>query len=66
MCAVPDPAIRIDLRIGGLGQRTVSGLPVGQRGCGVDRRSDERVAKAHPRVDLEETRRLRRRGCLQP
>ena len=62
--AVPGAAIGIDVRIGRLRQHPVRALAI-LRGCRlVDRRAHERMAKPHPRADLEQTRLGRRRRGL--
>ena len=60
--AVPRSAIRIRLRIGRLGQRTVNRLPVGQRRGAIDRRAHERMMKPDLRGEFDQANRLRRRG----
>ena len=60
--AVPRPAIRICLRIGRFGQRTMDRLPVGQRRGTIDRRAHQRVMKPDLRSELDQADRLSRRG----
>ena len=57
---VPDPAIGIDLRIGGAGQRPVHRLPIRERRGPIDRRASQGVTKQHSGAELEQAVRLRR------
>ncbi len=57
---VPGAPVRVDLRVGRLRQRAVR-LPSPLGRCRpVDRRTHQRMAKAHPAVDLDQASRLRR------
>ena len=50
---MPYPALRVDLCISGCGQRQVGGAAIlGRRGP-IGRGANQRMAKAHPGVDLE-------------
>jgi hypothetical protein len=60
---VPGPTIRIDLRVGRLGQRAVHPPPLPRRCRPVQRRADQRMAKPHPAVDVDQPGRLRRLEC---
>jgi hypothetical protein len=57
---VPGPPVRIDSRVGGLGQRAVQLLPRLERCRPVGRRADQRMPEPHPRAELRQPR-LRRR-----
>jgi hypothetical protein len=63
---MPGPAIGIDLRIDGLGQRPVRPLAIISRRGPVGRRAHERMPEPHPRADLEQPGRLRGPGRLGP
>jgi hypothetical protein len=63
---VPGTSVRIDLRVGGVGQRTMRGVPVLRRGRAIDGRADQRVTKGHPRADREQAVGVGRRLNLDP
>ena len=63
---VPGTAVRIDLRVGGVGQRAMRGVPVLRRGRAIDGRADQRVTKGHPRADREQAVGVGRRLNLDP
>jgi hypothetical protein len=58
---MPSPPVRIGLRVGGLRQRPVRTAPLLGRGGAVDRRAHQRMMEPHPRPELDQVRRLRRR-----
>ena len=55
-------AVRVCLRIGGIGQRTVDRLPVGERRGAIDRRAHERMKEPDLRGELDQAGRLGRRS----
>ena len=57
---VPGPPIRIDSRVGGLGQRAVQFLPRLDRCRPVGRRAHQRMPEPHPRAELRQSRLLGR------
>ena len=59
--AVPGTTVRVDLRVGHLGQRAVGAAMVRRCGGLVDRGAHQRVAKPHPDVDLQQPGDLRGR-----
>jgi hypothetical protein len=50
--AVPGAAIRIDVGIGGVGERAVHAPAVLRRASAVDRRTHERMTEAHLRAEI--------------
>ena len=63
--AVPRASIGIDVRISRFRKRAMRGLPVCKRRRPVRRGAHERMAKHHPRADLEESGLDRRRRVLR-
>ena len=63
---VPGAAIRIDIGIGGLGERAVDALALLRRCRGLDRRTDERMTEAHLRAEVDQSGVGRRRGRVRP
>jgi hypothetical protein len=63
---VPGAAIRIDVGVGGLGQRAVHAPALLGPASPIDRRAHEGVAEAHLRAEGNQSQGSRRRGCVQP
>ena len=64
--AVPGAAIRIDVGIGGIGERAVHVPTVLRRASAVDRRTHERMTEAHLRAEFNQSHGGRRRGRVRP
>ena len=63
---VPGAAIRIDIGIGGLGQRAVNALALLRHRHAVDRRAHERVTEPHLRPEIDQSSGGRRRSRVRP
>ena len=63
---VPGAAIRIDIGIGGLGQRAVDALALLRRCRSLDRRADKRMTEAHLSPEIDQSRAGERRGRVRP
>ena len=63
---VPGAAIRIDIGIGGLGERAVDALALLRRCRSLDGRTDKRMPEAHLSPEIDQSRAGERRGRVRP